>query len=871
MKRPNPTANRWNRYKYTFSNMIEIRGAREHNLKNIDVDIPHNKLVVITGLSGSGKSSLAFDTLFAEGQRRFVESLSAYARQFLGLMQKPRVEHISGLSPAIAIEQRNRSTGLRSTVGTSTDIYDYLRLLYAHIGIPHCPDCGKPITPQTTEEIINSILDLPEKSKIQILAPVVSGRKGEQKDILDRAKRSGFVRVRINGEIYLIDEAAITDKNKKHSIEIIVDRIVVKPSVKTRIADSVETALRIGKGKIIVSTDNKLIKKKSAKWNVLQHGDILYSKAFACEHCNSNYEFEQLTPGIFSFNSPYGMCKTCHGLGIDLKHWADFIPCYECNGARLKPYSRAVTVYGKSIVEFTNLSIDKCYKFIDKLNLSDIEEKIVGEVCKEIKNRLKFLIDVGLGYISLSRRSSSLSGGESQRIRLASQIGTGLTGVLYVLDEPTIGLHMRDNEKLLATLTQLRDLGNTVVIVEHDAETISKADYLIDLGPGAGIHGGHVLHQGSIKKLLKNKESLTAAYLTGKRGIPIPSERRKYDRKEMLTLKGATHNNLKNISVNIPLGLLTCVTGVSGSGKSSLINDTLLPAMKREIYGSNIPSGDYKKIIGADKIDKVIVVDQAPIGRTPRSNPATYTKVFTHIRNLFAKIPEARARGYSPSRFSFNVKGGRCEDCEGKGAKQIEMHFLPDVYVTCDTCLGKRFNKETLEITFHGKNIAEVLDMTVEEAYHFFSRVPMIKNILRTLIDVGLEYITLGQHATTLSGGEAQRVKLSNELAKRETGKTLYILDEPTTGLHFADVDKLIAALQRIVDAGNTVIVIEHNIDVVKCADNIIDLGPEGGDKGGYVIATGDPNKVADTPGSSTGKYISRALSDNNKSAVNAA
>jgi len=852
--------------------MIEIRGAREHNLKNIDVDIPHNKLVVVTGLSGSGKSSLAFDTLFAEGQRRFVESLSAYARQFLGLMQKPRVEHISGLSPAIAIEQRNRSTGLRSTVGTSTDIYDYLRLLYAHIGIPHCPDCGKPITPQTTEEIIESILDMPEKSKIQILAPVVSGRKGEHKEILDKAKRSGFVRARIDGEICLIEEAVITDGNKKHSVEIIVDRIIIKPSIKTRLADSVETALRMGNGKIIVSTENKSsVKKSKNNLKSLQPGDVLFSKAFACENCNSNYEFEQLAPRIFSFNSPYGMCKTCHGLGIDIKHWADLKPCPDCNGTRLKPYSRAVTVRDKNIVEFTNLSIDKCYNFIDELNLSDDEEKIVGEVCKEIKSRLKFLIDVGLDYISLSRRSGSLSGGEAQRIRLASQIGTGLTGVLYVLDEPTIGLHMRDNEKLLSTLIRLRDLGNTVVIVEHDAETILKADHLIDLGPGAGVHGGFVIHQGTIKALLKNKKSLTAAYLTGKRGIPVPSERRSPDKKSILTLTGATHNNLKNISVNIPLGLLTCVTGVSGSGKSSLINDTLLPVLKKEIYGSDIPTGNYKKITGADKIDKVIVVDQAPIGRTPRSNPATYTKVFTHIRNLYARLPEARARGYSPSRFSFNVKGGRCEACEGKGVKQIEMHFLPDVYVTCDACLGKRFNKETLEITFHGKNIAEVLDMTVEEAYHFFSKIPLIKNILNTLVDVGLEYITLGQHATTLSGGEAQRVKLSNELAKRGTGKTLYILDEPTTGLHFADVDKLLAALQRIVDLGNTVIVIEHNIDVLKCADNIIDLGPEGGDKGGYVIASGSPEEIAKTPESFTGKYIACVLSDNNRSANNAA
>lgn len=836
--------------------MIQIRGAKEHNLKNIDVDIPHNKLVVITGLSGSGKSSLAFDTLFAEGQRRFVESLSAYARQFLGLMQKPRVDHITGLSPAIAIEQRNRSTGLRSTVGTSTDIYDYLRLLYAHIGVPHCPNCGKKISPQTTEEIINSILKLPEKSKIQILAPVVSGRKGEHKDILKKAKRSGFVRVRINGNISLIENAAISDKNKKHSIEIVVDRIIVKPGIRTRLADSVETALRIGNDKIIVATENKKIEKLRS----LQPGDILFSKAFACEFCDSNFEFDRLAPRIFSFNSPYGMCKTCHGLGIDLSHWADFAPCTECNGARLKPYSRAVTVRGKNIVDFTNLSIDKCYDFINQLNLSIEEHKIVGEVCKEISQRLKFLIDVGLGYISLARRSGSLSGGEAQRIRLASQIGTGLTGVLYVLDEPTIGLHMRDNEKLLATLTHLRDLGNTVVIVEHDAETIMKADYLIDLGPGAGVHGGSVIHQGSINKLLRNKKSLTAAYLNGERAIHVPEKRRKINKKNMLTLTGAAHNNLKNITVKIPLGLLTCVTGVSGSGKSSLINDTLLPALKREIYGSDIPSGIYKKISGIDKINKVIVVDQSPIGRTPRSNPATYTKVFNHIRNLFALLPEARARGYSASRFSFNVKGGRCEACEGKGVKQIEMHFLPDVYVTCDACLGKRFNNETLEISYKGKNIAEVLDLTVEEAYHFFEKAPNINIILKTLIDVGLEYITLGQHATTLSGGEAQRVKLSLELAKRNTGNTIYILDEPTTGLHFADVDKLLGALRRIVDAGNTAIVIEHNIDVIKTADYIIDLGPEGGDNGGSVIATGAPENVAGIKKSYTGIYLSRVL-----------
>ena len=836
--------------------MIQIRGAKEHNLKNIDVDIPHNKLVVITGLSGSGKSSLAFDTLFAEGQRRFVESLSAYARQFLGLMQKPRVDHITGLSPAIAIEQRNRSTGLRSTVGTSTDIYDYLRLLYAHIGVPHCPNCGKKISPQTTEEIINSILKLPEKSKIQILAPVVSGRKGEHKDILKKAKRSGFVRVRINGNISLIENAAISDKNKKHSIEIVVDRIIVKPGIRTRLADSVETALRIGNDKIIVATENKKIEKLRS----LQPGDILFSKAFACEFCDSNFEFDRLAPRIFSFNSPYGMCKTCHGLGIDLSHWADFAPCPECNGARLKPYSRAVTVRGKNIVDFTNLSIDKCYDFINQLNLSIEEHKIVGEVCKEISQRLKFLIDVGLGYISLARRSGSLSGGEAQRIRLASQIGTGLTGVLYVLDEPTIGLHMRDNEKLLATLTHLRDLGNTVVIVEHDAETIMKADYLIDLGPGAGVHGGSVIHQGSINKLLRNKKSLTAAYLNGERAIHVPEKRRKINKKNMLTLTGAAHNNLKNITVKIPLGLLTCVTGVSGSGKSSLINDTLYPILNKYFYRAVKEPLAYKSIEGLKYIDKVIEIDQSPIGRTPRSNPATYTKVFDEVRKLFGQLPEAKIRGYKPGRFSFNVKGGRCETCKGAGVQVIEMNFLPDVHVLCNECQGKRYNRETLEVRYKGKSINDVLNMTINMAVEFFENIPSIIQKLKILQDVGLGYLTLGQSSTTISGGEAQRVKLASELSKKDTGKTLYILDEPTTGLHFEDVRVLLGVLNKLIGKGNTVIVIEHNMEVVKVADYIIDLGREGGNRGGEVVCAGAPEDIADNPKSHTAYYLKKVL-----------
>jgi len=837
--------------------MIKIRGAREHNLKNIDVDIPHNKLVVITGLSGSGKSSLAFDTLFAEGQRRFVESLSAYARQFLGLMQKPKIHHITGLAPAIAIEQRNTSTGMRSTVGTSTDIYDYLRLLYAHIGEPYCPNCGSKIKAQTTDQIIEEILSLPEGSKREILAPVISGKKGEHKDIIAKAGKSGFVRVRIDGKTVLINEAETLNKNKRHSIEIVVDRVVINDNIRPRLTDSVETALRIGEGRILVAvpTPNN---ERPAKWMPLQKGDVLFSKAFACSNCEAGGEFEPLAPRLFSFNSPYGACPCCHGLGIDLRDFSN--TCPECGGIRLKPYSRAVKVRGVTIVELTNMSVDDCSCFIESLDLTPTEKKIVGEVCKEIKARLKFLSDVGIGYLTLSRKSGSLSGGEAQRIRLASQIGTGLTGVLYVLDEPTVGLHSRDNKKLLQTLERLRKLGNTVVMVEHDEAAIRKADYIIDLGPGAGVHGGRVIHQGPLNVLLKNKKSVTAEFLNGKRKIFMPDKRRKPEKGNFLKIEGVKHNNLKNISVRFPLKLLTCVTGVSGSGKSSLVSDTLLPALKNLIYKSENYPGEHKKITGVDKIDKVIVVNQSPIGRTPRSNPATYTGVFSHIRELFAGIPESKINGYGPGRFSFNVSGGRCETCLGTGVKKIEMHFLPDVYVTCEACGGKRYNRETLEIKYRGKNISDVLNMNVEEAFTFFQRVPKIKKILGTLVDVGLEYIKLGQHATTLSGGEAQRVKLSNELAKRETGKTLYVLDEPTTGLHFADIDKLLSVLQRIVDLGNTVIVIEHNLDVIKCADYVIDLGPEGGDAGGKVIAEGSPEKVARNSGSYTGRFLAPLL-----------
>lgn len=837
--------------------MIRIRGAREHNLKNIDVDIPHQALVVITGLSGSGKSSLAFDTLFAEGQRRFVESLSAYARQFLGMMQKPRVTSITGLSPAIAIEQRNTATGLRSTVGTITEIYDYLRLLYAHVGVPHCPACGHPIEAQTTAQIHAGIMALPAGTRIELLAPVIHGKKGEHRDVLERAQRAGFVRVRIDGVTYLLDQAPRLARTMRHSVEIVVDRLVIAPGVEARLAESLETALRLGEGRVIVAQP-KPVDAPPARWAPLQPGDLLFSRNYACTHCDANYPCEPLAPRLFSFNSPYGMCKSCHGLGVSLR---DFVtPCEACQGARLNPYARAVKVNGLTIVQLTKLPIVEALEFIKTLPLTDAQRDIVGEVCREITARLTFLNDVGVGYLSLDRWGGSLSGGEAQRIRLASQIGTGLTGVLYVLDEPTIGLHARDNEKLLRTLEHLRDLGNTVVLVEHDAETMRRADYIIDLGPGAGVHGGQVVYQGPLAGLLAHPTSLTAAYLTGRRNIPVPATRRTPRRGQHLVLEGVTHNNLKNITVSFPLGLLICVTGVSGSGKSSLVTDTLLPALRHALYDTHEPVGTHRALRGIEHIDKVIVVDQTPIGRTPRSNPATYTGVFDHIRALFAQTPEAKLRGYAPGRFSFNVPGGRCETCEGTGVRQIEMHFLPDVFVTCEACQGRRYGRETLEVTYRGKNIADVLDMTVEQACEFFARVPKIHHTLQTLCDVGLEYITLGQHATTLSGGEAQRVKLSTELAKRATGRTLYILDEPTSGLHFADIEKLIHVLQRLVDAGNTVIVVEHNLDVIKCADYIIDLGPEGGDAGGEIVVTGTPEEVAACPHSYTGQFLARIL-----------
>ncbi len=837
--------------------MIQIRGAQEHNLKNIDVDIPHNALVIITGLSGSGKSSLALDTLFAEGQRRFVESLSTYARQFLGLMQKPRVGHITGLSPAIAIEQRNTSTGLRSTVGTLTEIYDYLRLLYAHIGIPHCPSCGSAITPQTTEEIISSILALPSGTRIEVLAPVIRGQKGEHKDVFTRAQRAGFVRVRVDGSSFLLDELPPLKRHFRHSIEIVIDRLVIKEGLRTRLADSVETALAQGSGRIIVARPDQNHEKKPV-WKPLHEGDLLFSRAFSCSECETNYEFEPLAPRLFSFNSPYGACNSCHGLGINLRDWSS--DCPDCAGSRLKPYSCAVRLRDTSIVELTGMPISAIKDFTDRINLTSQEEKIVGEVCREITQRLQFLLDVGLGYITLSRRSGSLSGGEAQRIRLASQIGTGLTGVLYVLDEPTIGLHARDNEKLLGTLEHLRDLHNTVVVVEHDAAAMQRADYIIDMGPGAGILGGELMFQGSYPDLLKHPESLTAAYLNGDRSIAIPAKRPVSSKTPRIRLCGASLNNLKQLDIGFPIGVFTCVTGVSGSGKSSLITDTLLPVLKKYLYNSDAVTGPYDSIHGLEHVDKVIVVNQSPIGRTPRSNPATYTGVFNHIRDLFSSLPEAKVRGYKPGRFSFNVRGGRCEACGGTGVKKIEMHFLPDVYVTCEMCKGKRYNKETLEVTYRGLSIADILDMSIRESYDFFSRVPAIQSIMQTLCDVGLDYIKLGQHATTLSGGEAQRVKLSNELAKRQTGRTVYILDEPTTGLHFADIDKLLNVLQRLVDSGNTVIVIEHNLDVIKCADYLLDLGPEGGDLGGRLIAEGSPEMVAAVKQSYTGQFLKQVF-----------
>ena len=932
---------------------IKIRGARVHNLKNISIDIPRDKVVVITGLSGSGKTSLAFDTIYAEGQRRYVESLSAYARQFLEQMDKPDVEYIDGLSPAISIEQRTSSKNPRSTLGTVTEIYDYLRLLFARVGQPHCPKCGIKITHQTTQQIVDRIMSLEPGTKIQILAPVIEGRKGEHVQHLNRLRKDGFTRVRIDGQVRLLDEEILLDKNKKHDISVIVDRLVISKNIQRRLTDSMELTLTISEGQALL--------------DVIGSEEIYFSQNAACKKCGISTP--ELSPQMFSFNSPKGACPECSGLGVKryldpdlivpdrclslregaLKPWSrhtaryyqqmidsvcnhygvdaytpfkelprdvqriilngsdleeisfrlegrsskylykrpfeGIIPnlerryletksfhireeiegymstrdCPLCNGARITPVSKAVTVGDKAIHEITSFSIEKAYNFFKQLELSPKEKSIAKRILKELNERLGFLINVGLSYLTLDRASATLSGGESQRIRLATQISSGLTGVLYVLDEPSIGLHQKDNLLLLKNLRRLKELGNTVLIVEHDEDTILTSDYVIDMGPGAGTKGGYVVFKGTPKQLLRNRDSLTGKYLSKKLRIPVPDSRKKGTGKKLI-IKGASHNNLKSIQAEIPLGTFTCITGVSGSGKSSLINETLYPALCQRLYRSRRQAGHVKSIKGTLHIDKVINIDQSPIGRTPRSNPATYTGVFTHIRDLFAMLPESKTRGYKPGRFSFNVKGGRCEECSGDGLIKIEMHFLPDVHVMCEACKGKRFNRDTLEMRYKGSNIADILDLTVDQAFQFFRNVPVIKKKLQTLVDVGLGYIRLGQSATTLSGGEAQRIKLSRELSKRSTGRTLYLLDEPTTGLHFADIQKLLEVLTYLVDQNNTVVVIEHNLDVIKTADYIIDLGPEGGDKGGYVIGSGTPEEIADINKSYTGQFLKKIL-----------
>lgn len=937
---------------------IIVKGAREHNLKNVDVEIPRDKLVVFTGLSGSGKSSLAFDTIYAEGQRRYVESLSSYARQFLSQMEKPQVDYIEGLSPAISIDQKTTSKNPRSTVGTVTEIYDYLRLLYARIGIPHCPVCGREISRQTVDDIVDSVLELPEGTRIQVMAPIARGKKGQFVKELESAKKDGYVRVRVDGIIYDLSEKIELDKNKKHNIEIVVDRLVVKESIRSRLADSIETATGLSNGILLV--------------DVIDGEEKLYSLDYACpEH---GVSIEELEPRMFSFNNPFGACPTCSGLSVFMKpdpnlivpdknlslrqgaikasgwnnadggtiaqmymegiankydftldtpfkdipadgvdaimygtkgeklkltrrneygtgsymtafegicnnierrykettsDWSraeleqcmSTVKCPECHGARLRKESLCVTVGGINIDEFANKSIVKAIEFLDSLTLTDREQMIAKLIVKEIKDRLTFLRSVGLGYLTLARSSASLSGGESQRIRLATQIGSSLVGVLYILDEPSIGLHQRDNEKLLNTLRNLRDIGNTLIVVEHDEDTMRAADYIVDVGPGAGIHGGNIVCTGTAEDIMNCKESITGQYLSGRKKIPVPAKRRKGNGKS-LKIIGARENNLKNIDAEIPLGEFVCITGVSGSGKSSLINEILYKRLVTELNGAKKVAGAHTDILGIDNLDKVIAIDQSPIGRTPRSNPATYTGVFNDIRDLFASTAEAKARGYKANRFSFNVKGGRCEACQGDGIVKIEMHFLADIYVPCDVCKGARYNRETLEVKYKGKNIYDVLEMTVEEGLEFFSSIPKIKRKLQTLYDVGLGYVKIGQPATTLSGGEAQRVKLSTELSRRSTGKTVYILDEPTTGLHTADVHKLIEVLHRLVDNGNSVIVIEHNLDVIKTADWILDLGPEGGDEGGEIIAQGTPEQVAATEGSYTGQYLKKLLND---------
>ena len=938
---------------------IKIRGANEHNLKNISLDIPRNELVVLTGLSGSGKSSLAFDTIYAEGQRRYMESLSSYARQFLGQMEKPDVESIEGLSPAISIDQKSTNRNPRSTVGTVTEIYDYMRLLYARIGIPHCPKCGREIKKQTIDQMVDQILQLPERTKIQLLAPVVRGRKGEHVKLLEQARRSGYVRVRIDGNLYDLSEEIKLEKNIKHNIEIVVDRLVVKEGIEKRLTDSIETVMGLSDGLMIV--------------DVIDGEPINFSMSFACPDCGIS--IEEVEPRSFSFNNPFGACPECFGLGYKMEFDEDLMipekslsiskgaivvmgwqsctekssfthaildalckeyhfdldtpfedypkeiqdvilhgtngkevkvyykgqrgegiypvafeglirnverryketfseaskaeyetfmritPCKACKGQRLKPGSLAVTVGDLNIYEATELSITRFRAFLEDLKLTPMQESIGHQILKEIKARLDFLLNVGLEYLSLSRATGTLSGGEAQRIRLATQIGSGLVGVAYILDEPSIGLHQRDNDKLLATLTHLRDLGNTVLVVEHDEDTMRAADCIVDIGPGAGEHGGEVVAVGTAEEIMKNEKSITGAYLSGRIQIPVPKERRQPT--GWITVRGAAENNLKNIDVSFPLGIMTCVTGVSGSGKSSLVNEILYKELARKLNRARTIPGKFKKIEGLEQLDKVINIDQSPIGRTPRSNPATYTGVFDMIRDLFASTPDAKAKGYNKGRFSFNVKGGRCEACSGDGIIKIEMHFLPDVYVPCEVCGGKRYNRETLEVKYKGKSIYDVLNMTVEEAMKFFENVPSIYRKIATLNDVGLSYIRLGQPSTQLSGGEAQRIKLSTELSRRGTGKTVYILDEPTTGLHFADVHKLVEILRRLSDGGNTVIVIEHNLDVIKTADYLIDIGPEGGERGGTVIAKGTPEEVAESPVSYTGKYVKRYLSRN--------
>jgi len=941
---------------------IIIRGAREHNLKNINLELPRNKLIVITGLSGSGKSSLAFDTIYAEGQRRYMESLSSYARQFLEQLQKPDVEYIQGLSPVISIEQRTAGGNPRSTVGTQTEIYDYLRLLFARIGIVHCYQCGRPISRQTSQEIVDRLMKLPQNTSIMILAPIVRGRKGEYRDIPKQIQKAGFVRFRADGKIYETKEEVKLDRYKIHNIEVVVDRLVIKPEIKNRLADSVETALKVGKGIVIISCHGSWVMGYGSDAHDTQRktqDDLIFNEQYACTKCGISYS--EVEPRIFSFNSPFGACPTCNGLGTKLEFDPDLIvpdkdkslnegaiepwkrggrgyilyyrsllrefayqtdidldmpfrklkssqkksilygapdvyvwdkpfegviphlerlfhqtdsdylkeeisrfmsalPCSDCGGARLRKEARVVTIHEKNIYQVTQMTVKEAKAFFENLQLSPRQKLIAGQILKEIIQRLNFCINVGLDYLTLDRRSSTLSGGEAQRIRLATQVGSGLVGVLYALDEPSIGLHQRDNRRLLNTLKALRDLGNTLIVVEHDESTIRTADYIVDLGPGAGRHGGRVIFSGSLNNLLECPDSLTARYLRGELKIQPPVKRRPSEGRNFLEVEGAREHNLKGIDVRFPLGLFICVTGVSGSGKSTLVDEILYRGLAQKLYKSREKPGAHKRILGAEFIDKVIVVDQSPIGRTPRSNPATYTGVFTHIRQIFSQLPQARMRGYKPGRFSFNVKGGRCEACQGDGIKRIEMHFLPDVYIPCDVCKGRRFNEQTLEIKYKGKSIADVLEMTVEEAINLFCDIPKIKNILNCLQEVGLGYIQLGQSATTLSGGEAQRVKLSAELSKRSTGKTLYILDEPTTGLHFADVEKLLLVLQRLVDKGNTVIVIEHNLEVIKCADYIIDLGPEGGEEGGRVVAQGNPEEIIKAKDSYTSQFLKKLL-----------